>query len=100
MMGYKLKGPDPKLAILGKAIELLAVSSGRAVTVDALRRFVSERDDALLTAADGFDDRHYRKRGEDLNALSHQRRALLAAAGTRFAAGSLGASRSKWPSAS
>jgi hypothetical protein len=77
MMGYKLKGPDPKLAILSKAIEVLAVQPGRAVTIDGLRRLVEERDEALLLAVDGFDGRHYKKLGEDLHSLALQRRPLL-----------------------
>ena len=80
MMGYKLKGPDPKLAILSKAIEVLAVQPGRDVTVDGLRRLVEERDEALLLAVDGFDARHYKKLGEDLHSLALQRRQLLASA--------------------
>ena len=57
MMGYKLKGPDPKLAILSKAVEVLALQPGRDVTVDGLRRLVEDRDEALVLAVDGFDDR-------------------------------------------
>jgi hypothetical protein len=79
MMGYKLKGPDPKLAILSKAIEVLAVQPGGEVTVEALRRLVEERDESLVLAVDGFDARHYRKLGEDLHSLALQRRQLLAA---------------------
>ena len=78
MMGYKVKGPDPKLAILSKAIEVLASQTAQDVTVDSLRRLVEDRDDALLVAVDGFDDRHYRKLGEDLHSLALHRRPLLA----------------------
>jgi hypothetical protein len=80
MMGYKLKGPDPKLAILGKAIEVLAAQAGREVTVDGLRRLVEDRDEALVLAVDGFDARHYKRLGEDLHSLALHRRSLLAAA--------------------
>ncbi len=80
MMGYKVKGPDPKLAILSKAIEVLASHPGREVSVDGLRRLVEERDEALLLAVDGFDDRHYKKLGEDLHSLALHRRPLLAGA--------------------
>jgi hypothetical protein len=80
MMGYKPRGPDPKLAILSKAIEVLAVQPGRDVTIDGLRRLVEERDEALLLAVDGFDARHYKKLGEDLHSLGLQRRQLLASA--------------------
>jgi hypothetical protein len=79
MMGYKPKGPDPKLAILSKAIELLATQPGRDVTVDGLRRLVGDRDESLLLAVDGFDNKHYKKLGEDLHALALHRRPLLAA---------------------
>ena len=80
MMGYKLKGPDPKLAILSKAVEVLALQPGRDVTVDGLRRLVEERDEALVLAVDGFDAKHYKKLGEDLHSLALARKQLLAAA--------------------
>jgi hypothetical protein len=80
MMGYKLKGPDPKLAILSKAVEVLAAQPGRDVTVDGLRRLVEDRDEVLLLAVDGFDARHYKRLGEDLHSLALHRRPLLAAA--------------------
>jgi hypothetical protein len=80
MMGYKAKGPDPKLAILAKAIEVLAQAPGGEVTVPALRRLVQEKDDALVLAVDGFDDRHYRKLADDLHSLALTRKALFTAA--------------------
>jgi energy-coupling factor transporter ATP-binding protein EcfA2 len=77
MMAYKPKGPDQtKLAILGKAIEVLAVA-GESVNVPRLRRLVDDRDPALLTAVDGFEDRVYRKLGEDLLTLWLRHRALF-----------------------
>ena len=80
MMGYRLKGPDPKLAILSKAVEVLALQPGREVTVDGLRRLVEDRDEALVLAVDGFDPKHYKKLGEDLHTLALHRRPLLTAA--------------------
>jgi len=77
MMGYKLRAPDPKLAILGKAIEVLAATPGRAVNVRDLKELVENRDEALLLAVDGFEDRHYRRLAEDLLTLILQRRRLL-----------------------
>jgi Bacterial protein of unknown function (DUF853) len=77
MMGYKLRGPDPKLAILGKAVEVLAATPGRAVTARELRQLVEDRDDALLLAVDGFDDRHYQRLADDLLTLLLQRKRLL-----------------------
>jgi hypothetical protein len=77
MMGYKLRGPDPKLAILGKAIEVLAAMPGRSVTVRDLKQLVEDRDEALLLAVDGFDDRHYKRLAEDLLTLCLQRQRLL-----------------------
>jgi hypothetical protein len=79
MMGYKLRGPDPKMAILSKAIEVLALQPGGQVTVERLRHLVGECDEALVTAVNGFDKRHYKKLAEDLHALALQRRLLLAA---------------------
>jgi hypothetical protein len=77
MMGYRLRGTDPKLAILAKAIEVLADTPGRAVTVHGLKQLVADRDEALQLAVDGFDDRHYRKLAEDLLTLYLQRKRLL-----------------------
>jgi hypothetical protein len=77
MLGYKLKGIDPKLAILGKAIEVLAAQSGRAVTVSNLQQLIEEQDETLLLQVDGFKDQHFRKLAEDLLALSLQRQRLL-----------------------
>jgi hypothetical protein len=77
MMSYKPKGPDQsKLAVLGKAIEILATAGG-AVTLPALRRLIDDRDASLLTAVDGFEDRVYSKLGEDLLTLWHRKRSLL-----------------------
>jgi hypothetical protein len=90
MMGYKLRGTDPKLAILGKAIEVLAARPGRAVTVRDLKQLVEDRDEALLLAVDGFDDRHYKKLAEDLLTLCLQRQRLLeGAAGELLDVGAL-----------
>ena len=80
MMGHKLKGTDPKLAILAKAIEVLASQPGRDVTVDGLRRLVEDRDEALVLAVDGFDAKHYKKLGEDLHSLAMTRKRLLSTA--------------------
>ncbi len=80
MMGYKARGPDPKLAILAKAIEVLAQAPGGEVSIPALRRLVQEKDDALILAVDGFDDRHYKKLADDLHSLALTRKALFTAA--------------------
>src|SRR5262249_12054545 len=58
MIGYKLKGPDPKLAILSRAIEVLALQPGRHVSVESLRQLIEDCDEALVTAVNGFDQRH------------------------------------------
>jgi hypothetical protein len=77
MMGYHGKAIDPKLAILGKAIEVLASSPAQGVTVRRLQKLVEEQDEALLVAVGGFEARHYKKLAEDLLALSLQRQGLL-----------------------
>ncbi|MDB5306938.1 MAG: putative ATPase [Gemmataceae bacterium] len=77
MMGYKGKAPDPKVVILQKAIELLAAAPGRPVTVRGLQELVRDRDDALTAAFEGYEDRHYRKLGEDLLTVAALHRGLL-----------------------
>jgi hypothetical protein len=77
MMGYRMKASDPKMAILGKAIEVLAGLASREVTVRQLQSLIEEEDDYLLTAVGGFESRHYKKLAEDLLALSLQRQRLL-----------------------
>lgn len=80
MLGYKPTAAQrPRLAILGKAIEVLSSTPGIAVTLDALRQLVDDRDDTLLAAVDGFDDRHYRQLGEDLLTLKLSQGYLFAA---------------------
>jgi hypothetical protein len=50
---------------------------GSPVTVKAVQKLVADRDDALTTAVDGFEDKHYKKLAEDLLTLTHQHRRLL-----------------------
>jgi molybdopterin-guanine dinucleotide biosynthesis protein len=79
MLGYKPTAAQrPRLAILGKAIEVLAAAPGSAVTLERLLQLVDERDDALLAAVNGFDDRHYRQLGEDLLTLKLSQGSLFA----------------------
>ena len=77
MMGYRIRGNDPKVAILAKAIEVLAAVPGRAVTVGALKELVADRDDTLLAAVNGYADRHYQTLAENLLTLLLQRKHLL-----------------------
>jgi hypothetical protein len=77
MMGYKGTGPDPKRVIVQKAIEVLARTPGRTVTVRGLHDLVAEQDDALIHETAGFEERHFKKLGQDLLALAHQHRRLL-----------------------
>ena len=77
MMDYSCRGSDPKVAILAKAIEVLAATPGRAVTVRALKELVADRDEALTTAVEGYEDKHYRTLTENLLTLLLQRQHLL-----------------------
>lgn len=78
MLGYKSRGPDPKLVILQKAIETLAAVPDRAVTVKALQTLVGDQDDALTTHFDGqYDAKHYARLSQDLLSLGLQHRRLL-----------------------
>ncbi len=83
MMAYKSRTPDPKLVILQKAIETLAVVPGRAVTVKALQQLVTDQDDALLSAFDGqYEGKLFSTLARDLLTLSIQHRRLLEGADT------------------
>ncbi|HYH66929.1 MAG TPA: helicase HerA-like domain-containing protein, partial [Urbifossiella sp.] len=78
MMGYKSRGPDPKLVILQKAIETLAAASDQPVTVKALQRLVGDQDDALTAHFDGqYEGKHFAKLSQDLLSLGLQHRRLL-----------------------
>jgi hypothetical protein len=84
MIGYKTRGADQsRLAILRKAIEVRAALPG-VVTIQDLYRLVDDRDDALLSAVGGFDDRLYKKLGDELLTLALQHKHLLAAEGERL----------------
>ena len=77
MMGYGRKPNDPKQAILAKAIELLGISSDEKITLNQVKRLISDRDDALCSELEAFDDRHYKKLGEDLLTLTLRHNRLL-----------------------
>ncbi len=77
MMGYARKPNDPKIVILAKAIELLETHSEQPVSLNQVKKLVVERDDALCLELDAFDDKHYKKLGEDLQALGTRHARLL-----------------------
>lgn len=77
MLGYKSRNPDPKLVILQKAIETLAVA-GQPVTAKTIQKLVSDKDDALLTQFDGqYEEKHFKTLATDLFTVAHQHRRLL-----------------------
>jgi DNA helicase HerA-like ATPase len=85
MLSYTARSHRTKLAILQKAIEVLAAVPGSPVTVAALYQLVESRDDALLTAVLGdFDDRQYKQLAQDLLALRISKRRLLEGEGERL----------------
>jgi len=75
MMGYNQKSPDPKSVILQKAIEVLGRSG--TVTVRALQQLVSDMDESLTNETEGYEERHFKKLGQDLLTLAHMHRRLL-----------------------
>ncbi|QVL33996.1 DUF2791 family P-loop domain-containing protein [Telmatocola sphagniphila] len=77
ILGKRTAGVDPKLAVLAKAMELLALSSTNPVTISSLRRFVDDRDDSLLYHAEGIDDKHFKNLAFDLGLLDLQYRSLF-----------------------
>jgi hypothetical protein len=87
MMGYNLRGAGTdrqRLSILRKAIELLGSLPGQAVTLASLRQLIEDRDEALLNAVGGFEDRQYRKLADDLLTLSHNHKKLLEGDGEKL----------------
>ncbi len=90
MLNYKPRGTDQKCqAILRKAIEVMASVPRAEITLPALRQLIEDRDDALLQAVGGFDDKLYKKLAEDLLALWLNQQPLLAGAGERLDIGTL-----------
>ncbi len=77
MMEFRGRGQDPRLAILGKAIDVLARQPGKQVSLAALRQLIADQDDDLLIEVDGFDDKHFRKLAENLLTLSLTRKSLF-----------------------
>lgn len=77
MMGYKPNTTDPRPAILGKAIEVIAAQQSQSVSVRALQQLVEEQDESLLLAVGGFEAKHYKKLSENLLTLLLQRQTLL-----------------------
>ncbi|HZU35707.1 MAG TPA: DUF87 domain-containing protein, partial [Gemmataceae bacterium] len=77
MLGYTTRAQVARLAILRKAIEVQCSLPGASVTVAGLQKLVESRDDVLLTAVGGFDDRHYKQLAQDLLALRINKRRLL-----------------------
>ncbi len=77
MLGYTTRSFTARLAILRKAIEVLSALPSVSVTVASLQQLIESRDDALLTAVGGFDDRQYKQLAQDLLALSINKQRLL-----------------------
>jgi hypothetical protein len=77
MMGNKRTLMDPRLAILGKAIEVLGTRGTVAVTVQALHQVIQDQDESLVAAVGNFDAKHYWKLSENLLTLKLQRQSLL-----------------------
>jgi len=75
MMGYNQKSPDAKSVILQKAIEVLSWSG--LVTVKGLQQLVSDMDESLTNETDGYEEKHFKKLGQDLLTLAHMHRRLL-----------------------
>jgi hypothetical protein len=80
MMGFKGNDGDrSQLAVLAKAIEVLAQVPGGEVTVESLRKLVEEKDDALLYAiGGGYPGRVYDRLAERLLTLWLNNKLLFA----------------------
>jgi len=77
MMGYTQRSPDPKVVILQKAIEVLARSESTPVTVKGLQTLVSSMDESLTAEIDGYEEKYFKKLGQDLLTTAHIHRRVL-----------------------
>ncbi len=82
MMNYKNTGNDPRIVILGKAMDLLSQAAPEGgVTLADLIGFIDDADPALVNAIGRLDLKHFKKLVQDLETIRHSRGDLLAAQG-------------------
>lgn len=87
MLGYRPSGTDPRLAVLSKAIEILAeLEPDQELTLRRLTDFVASEDDSLVNALGHLEGKHFKKLLENLASFQFLKGHLLAPGGERVSA--------------
>ena len=84
MLGYRTAATAPRLAVLSKAIEILAeLEPDQEMTLRRLSDFVASEDDSLVNAIGHLEPRHFKKLLENLESFQFLKGHLLAPGGER-----------------
>ncbi len=84
MLGYRTSATAPRLAVLSKAIEILAELEPEAeMTLRRLTDFVASEDDSLVNAIGHLEPKHFKKLVDDLASFQFLKGHLLAPGGER-----------------
>ena len=87
MLSYRTPATAPRLAVLTKAIEILAELEPDAdLTLRRLTDFVASEDGSLLNAIGHLEPRHFKKLVDDLSSFQFLKGHLLASSGERVRA--------------
>ncbi len=84
MLGYRTAATAPRLAVLTKAIEILAeLEPDQELTLRRLTDFVASEDDSLVAAIGHLEPKHFKKLLENLQSFEFLKGHLLAPGGER-----------------
>ena len=84
MLGYRTAATAPRLAVLSKAIEILAeLEPDQELTLRRLTDFVASEDDSLVNAIGHLEPKHFKKLLENLASFQFLKGHLLAPGGER-----------------
>lgn len=84
MLGYRTATTAPRLAVLSKAIEILAeLEPDQEMTLRRLTDFVASEDDSLVNAIGHLEPKHFKKLLENLASFQFLKGHLLAPGGER-----------------
>ena len=84
ILGYRTNATAPRLAVLTKAIEILAeLEPDAELTLKTLTHFVASEDDSLVNAIGHLEPKHFKKLLDDLSSFQFLKGHLLAPGGER-----------------
>ncbi len=87
MLGYRTNATAPRLAVLSKAIEILAeLEPDAEMTLPRLADFVASEDNSLVNAIGHLEPKHFKKLLDDLASFQFLKGHLLAPGGERVKA--------------